>query len=88
MLWSFEGTRAFPFYSSMQGKLQPLANGNILVSDPEGGRAFEISPTHGNRIVWEYVNTINGKGDGLLGRVTEATRYDFDGSQFVNKPCP
>ena len=73
VLWSFEGTKAFPFYSSMQGKLQPLANGNILVSDPEGGRAFEISPTHGNRIVWEFVNTINGKGDGLLGRVTEAT---------------
>jgi len=88
VLWSFEGTKAFPFYSSMQGKLQPLANGNILVSDPEGGRAFEISPTHGNRIVWEYVNTIHGKGDGLLGRVTEATRYDFDGSEFVNKPCP
>ena len=87
VLWSFEGSRAFPFYTSMQGKQQPLANGNILVSDPEGGRAFEISPAHGNRIVWEYVNTIDGKVDGLLGRVTEATRYDFDGSQFVNKPC-
>jgi hypothetical protein len=32
------------------------------------------------------VNTIDEKRDGLLGRVTEATRYDFDGSQFVNKP--
>jgi hypothetical protein len=87
VLWSFAGSKAFPFYSSKQGKLQPLANGNILVTDPEGGRAFEISPAHGNRIVWEYVNRIDGKGDGLLGRVTEATRYDFDGSQFVNKPC-
>jgi hypothetical protein len=37
--------------------------------------------------VWEYVNTIDGKGDGLLSRVTEATRHDFDGNH-LNKPCP
>jgi hypothetical protein len=88
VLWSFEGSKAFPFYSSIQGKQQMLGNGNILVSDPEGGRAFEISPAHENQVVWEYVNKLAGKGDGLLGRVTEATRFDFDGSQFLNKPCP
>jgi len=88
VLWSFEGSTAFPFYTSIQGKQQILGNGNILVSDPEGGRAFEISPAHGNRVVWEYVNKLEGKGDGVLGRVTEATRVDVDGVQFLNKPCP
>ncbi|HSL69158.1 MAG TPA: arylsulfotransferase family protein, partial [Longimicrobiales bacterium] len=88
VLWSFEGSRRFPFYSSIQGKEQILANGNILVSDPEGGRAFEISPAHGNRVVWEYVNMIDGDGPGFLGRVTEATRYDFEGARFLNVPCP
>lgn len=88
VLWSFGGSRRFPFYTSIQGKQQILANGNILVSDPEGGRAFEISPTHGNRVVWEYVNALHGQGDGMLGRVTEATRYDYDGSGFLGKPCP
>ena len=88
VLWSFEGSTAFPFYTSIQGKQQILGNGNILVSDPEGGRAFEISPAHGNRVVWEYVNKLEGKGDGVLGRVTEATRVDVDGSEFLNKPCP
>jgi hypothetical protein len=88
VLWSFEGSRRFPFYSSIQGKQQILANGNILVSDPEGGRAFEISPAHGNRIVWEYVNALDDRGQGTLGRVTQATRYDYDGSAFVGKPCP
>jgi hypothetical protein len=88
VLWSFEGTQEFPFYTSIQGKQQLLANGNILVSDPEGGRAFEIAPAHGNQIVWEYVNMIEGQNEGLLGRVTEATRFDYDGSQFVGKPCP
>ena len=78
----------FPFYTSIQGKLQLLGNGNILVSDPEGGRAFEISPAHGNQVVWEYVNKLEGKGDGVLGRVTEARRVDVDGSEFLNKPCP
>ena len=88
VLWSFEGSKKFPFYTSAQGKQQLLGNGNILVSDSEGGRAFEISPAHGNQVVWEYVNKLEGKGDGLLGRVTQATRVDFDGSQFLNKPCP
>jgi hypothetical protein len=88
VLWSFEGSEDFPFYTSIQGKQQILANGNILISDPEGGRAFEVSPAHENQVVWEYVNKLDGKDDGLLGRVTEATRVDFDGSQFLNKPCP
>jgi len=88
VLWSFAGSASFPFYSSIQGKQQILHNGDILVSDPEGGRAFEIAPSRGNEIVWEYVNKLDGKGEGILGRVTEATRYDYDGSQFLNKPCP
>ena len=46
-----------------------------------------MSPAHDNRVVWEYVNKLNGS-DGLLGRVTEATRVDFDGSQFLGKSCP
>jgi hypothetical protein len=88
VLWSFGGSGQFPFYTSIHGKQQILGNGNILVSDPEGGRAFEISPAHGNRVVWEYVNALDGKGDGLLGRVTEATRYEYDGTQFLGKTCP
>jgi len=37
---------------------------------------------------WLVENKLDGKDDGLIGRVTEATRVDFDGSQFLNKPCP
>jgi Arylsulfotransferase (ASST) len=88
VLWSFKGSKSFPFYTSAQGKLQLLANGNILVADPEGGRAFEISPAHANRVVWEYVNALDGQGEGMLGRVSQATRYDYDGSGFLGKPCP
>jgi len=88
VLWSFEGSKAFPFYTSAQGKSQLLANGNILVTDPEGGRAFEIAPAHGNEVVWEYVNKIDTGDDGDLGRITQASRFDFDGSQFLNLPCP
>jgi len=88
VLWSFEGSKAFPFYTSAQGKSQLLANGDILVTDPEGGRAFEIAPAHGNEVVWEYVNKIDTGDDGDLGRITQASRFDFDGSQFLNLPCP
>jgi len=88
VLWSFEGSKAFPFYTSAQGKSQLLANGDILVTDPEGGRAFEIAPAHGNEVVWEYVNKLGTGDDGDLGRITQASRFDFDGSQFLNLPCP
>ncbi len=87
ILWSFEGSEAFPFYTSIQGKQQILGNGNILVSDPEGGRAFEVSPAHDNQVVWEYVNKLDDKSDGLLGRITEAARLDFDGSEFLHGAC-
>src|SRR5688572_1000002 len=88
VLWSFEGSEAFPFYTSIQGKQQPLRNGHILVSDPEGGRAFEVSPAHGNQVVWEYVNSLEGAEAGVLGRLTEATRFEYEGSQFLDRACP
>jgi hypothetical protein len=38
--------------------------------------------------VWEYVNALDGQGEGMLGRVSQATRYDYDGSEFLGRPCP
>ncbi len=40
------------FYTLSQGYVQKLSNGNVLVTESERGRAFEISPE--KEIVWEY----------------------------------
>jgi hypothetical protein len=44
--------RAPDFYTLSQGHVQKLPNGNLLVTESEKGRAFELTPD--KDIVWEY----------------------------------
>lgn len=69
----YQGTEELPFYSNIMGKHQWLPNGNLLITEAMGGRAFEISPS-GN-IVWEYRNLLT---DGRLGIVGEVTRIPVE----------
>lgn len=41
------------FYSSVAGTVMPLANGNVLFTSSESGRASEV--TVGGEVVWEWV---------------------------------
>lgn len=47
--------RADDFYTLSQGYVQELPNGNMLVTEAERGRAFEL--TRAKEIVWEYYHT-------------------------------
>jgi hypothetical protein len=82
VLWTFEGSDAYPFYSSIQGRQQALPNGNVLIVHPEGAKAFEVTPD--GDVVWEYVN--GTEGEEHAGRVTEAIRLDGT-PDFVGRPC-
>lgn len=53
-LWRYEGTADEPFWSATCGTAQRLDNGNTLITESDGGRAFEV--TTDGEIVWEYVN--------------------------------
>jgi len=53
-VWSYVGDKAHPFFSETCGTAQRLANGNTLVTESDGGRAFEIDPL--GEIVWEFWN--------------------------------
>jgi len=66
----YQGTPEHPFYSRTMGKHQLLENGNTLITETMGGRAFEID--RDKRIVWEYFNQTGRKG--ALGLLTEAWR--------------
>jgi hypothetical protein len=48
---AFEGSDDVPFYSWQRGKHQVLPGGNILVTEAEHGRVFEVAPDGG--LVWE-----------------------------------
>lgn len=65
----YRGTADRPFYSNILGKLQHLPNGNFLVTESKGGRAFEFDGR--GQIVWEYINRYD---EHRVAEVTEATR--------------
>jgi len=52
--WVYRGTPERPFYSETCGSNQRLPGGNTLITESDGGRAFEVTPD--GTVVWEYVN--------------------------------
>lgn len=58
------------FYTETMGDHQHLPNGNILITESEAGRAFEIAPS--GSVVWSYVNRWDDESAALIGR---AVRY-------------
>ena len=45
ILWTFTGTTEEPFYTDARGKVELLANGNVLVTEAQAGRVFEVART-------------------------------------------
>ena len=61
-VWSYAGTPEAPFYSHTCGAAYRLPNGNTLVTESDGGRAFELDADE--RIVWEFFNPHRGGPEG------------------------
>jgi hypothetical protein len=75
--WLYERNDPNEFYSATCGSAQRLANGNTLISESDGGRAFEVMPD--GRIVWEFINPARGGPDGeLIATLFEVVRLDPD----------
>ncbi|MCP5041917.1 MAG: PQQ-binding-like beta-propeller repeat protein [bacterium] len=62
--WSYRGTDDHPFYSKYLGAADRLPNGNTLITESDGGRAFEI--TREGEIVWEFYNPHRAGEDGAF----------------------
>lgn len=50
----YEGSETQHFYSALRGKHQSLPNGNVLITESDAGRAFEV--TSDGRVVWEFLS--------------------------------
>jgi hypothetical protein len=70
------------FYTPRRGKHEWLANGNLLITETDSGRAFEVTP--GGDVVWEYVNRYDADEVGWL---TKASRYPATNAA-VGRACP
>ena len=62
-------------------------NGNLLIIEAFGGRAFEVTTDAQPRVVWEYVNRLPAQdGKPRRGLVGEAHRFPYDALTFVSRP--
>lgn len=84
IVWSYEGTDEDPFYLDVGGKIAWLPNGNLLVTEPQAGRIFEVTREAQPRIVWEYVNEL---APGRVGTVFDGLRIAYEDGDFVGRPC-
>lgn len=69
--------------SVIRGKQQPLPGGGFLVTEFEGGRAFEVDAA--GRTVWEYINRYDEE---QVLEVTEARLYPRSYFTVEDWTCP
>jgi hypothetical protein len=59
VVWEYPNAGGVAFYSETRGLAQRLANGNTLITDSQGGQAFEVTPAGG--MVWQYFAPVLAK---------------------------
>ena len=74
-------TRNF-FYTGALGKQQLLPNRNILITEAQPGRAFEVTPE--GEVVWSYINRWDADE---VAWIEEATRYPMHYAAFAREKC-
>jgi hypothetical protein len=60
IVWEYVADPPSSFFTSQRGSSQRLPNGNTLICDGNGGRAFEVSLN--GEILWEWLNPNMEKG--------------------------
>jgi hypothetical protein len=75
--WFYAGSPDRPFFSKTCGVAQRLPNGNTLITESDGGRAFEV--TQDKAIVWEFYNPHRGgTEDEYIATLFELVRLPAD----------
>lgn len=83
IVWQYAGTVDKPLFSLIRGSQQLLPNGNVLITEPEGGRILEV--TRDKEVVWEYINKLETtSGDNEVGIVIGAQRFASDNLTFLS----
>lgn len=82
--WQYNGCRDGGLDSFVRGMQQVLANGNVLLVEPLGGRALEVTRDPQPKLVWDYVNVI-GEEDGrpIRGLINHAERFSRESLTFL-----
>lgn len=70
------------FFTNERGKHQLLPNGDMLITEYQGGRVFEMTPT--GEVVWTYINRLDKN---RVAKVAEGTRYPMNPAAFKDLNC-
>lgn len=83
VVWSYSATEPRSFFSSHRGAAQRLVNGNTLITDSAGGRAFEV--TAEGQVVWSYLNPNRSEaGDRVvIVRMRRVRQLDAEAPEFA-----
>jgi hypothetical protein len=77
VVWEYRGTPEAPFFTRTCGAAERLPNGNTLITESDGGRAFEV--TAAGEIVWEFWNPARAGDHGeLVATLFEVVRLPPD----------
>ena len=83
VVWQYAGDRDNPFYSEVRSRQQKLPNGNVLITESEGGRLFEV--TEDKTIVWEFLNPHRrGENGAYTAWITGGQRFGRDELPFLS----
>ncbi|MFO1074465.1 MAG: arylsulfotransferase family protein [Geminicoccaceae bacterium] len=83
-VWQYDGCRDGGLNSFVRGMQQVLDNGNVLLAEPLGGRALEVTHDPEPKLVWEYVNVIgNESGKPVRGLINHAERFPREALTFL-----
>ena len=86
--WVYRAEGETAFYSEFSGANSRLPNGNTLITESEGGRAFEVTPD--KRIVWEFRSPHQaGDNQEFIAALLEMQRLPVSSVDFqFNQPAP
>jgi hypothetical protein len=74
VVWLYAGSSYSPLYSQGWSSVQELPNGNVLITETQGGRLIEVTPD--KQVVWEWSSPYRaGKDDTYVACVWGGRRY-------------
>jgi hypothetical protein len=82
IVWTYEPGPEF--FSRRGGMAQPLPNGNLLLTQQDAGRVFEI--TREGEVVWDFWNPQHHRASGLRLSIYRAWRWSAEDLEKVALP--
>jgi hypothetical protein len=73
IVWEYKDSPAFNFYSAYISGVDPCPNGNVLVTEGQTGRLFQV--TRAGEVVWEYINPHFAPSSGGIDNCVFRSRF-------------